>query len=122
RAHVRRSRGSRQQRVAAARRKRVVPHQRGAGHRVWHLLSLGPEGPIMNTRHLQRHQQHWDWRAAGNFICGGAGAGLVLFVSLHALDEPRALWLIAAGLMLVGAGLLFVWLEIGRPWRAMNVF
>ncbi|MGZ8389878.1 MAG: 4Fe-4S dicluster domain-containing protein, partial [Rhodoplanes sp.] len=22
------------------------------------------------------HQQHWNWKAAGNFLCGGAGAGL----------------------------------------------
>ena len=24
---------------------------------------------------LTRLQPHWDWRAAGNFMCGGAGAG-----------------------------------------------
>ncbi len=69
-------------------------------------------------------QTSWDWRAAGNFICGGAGTGLllarVLFgapASLGALD-----WLVFAGLALVGLGLLCVWLEIGRPLRALHVF
>ena len=72
---------------------------------------------------LQRHQPHWDWRAAANFMCGGAGAGLVLF-TLFAKPAAAAAtpWLLAAGLGLVGLGLFFVWLEIGRPWRALNVF
>ncbi|MEZ5738576.1 MAG: hypothetical protein R3E68_03320 [Burkholderiaceae bacterium] len=30
--------------------------------------------------------------------------------------------LLIGGLALVGAGLLCVWFEIGRPWRALNVF
>jgi phenylacetyl-CoA:acceptor oxidoreductase subunit 2 len=73
------------------------------------------------ARHLQRPQPHWDWRAAGNFICGGAGAGLVAFATLCA---PPALVvpLVLAGLALVGLGLFCVWLEIGRPLRAVNVF
>ena len=74
----------------------------------------------MNMRHLQRLQPHWDWRAAGNFICGGAGAGLTIF---GALCAPPGLLvpLVLAGLGLVGLGLFFVWLEIGRPLRALNV-
>jgi phenylacetyl-CoA:acceptor oxidoreductase subunit 2 len=74
----------------------------------------------MNPRHLQRLQQNWDWRAAGNFVCGGAGAGLAFFAVLCA---PAAVLvpLVAAGLALVGLGLFFVWLEIGRPLRALNV-
>lgn len=63
-------------------------------------------------------QAHWDWRAAGNYIGGGAGAGL-LIVGATA-GGSRALTL--AALMLVGAGLLSVWAEIGRPVRALNVF
>lgn len=74
----------------------------------------------MNTNHLQRLHPHWDWRAAGNFICGGAGSGLVVFASLFA-SAAAAPWLLAAGLALVGLGLFFVWLEIGRPLRAPNV-
>ena len=77
---------------------------------------------MTDVNHLQRMQAYWDWRAAGNFICGGAGAALVACTAMHAMDSPAAPWLLAAGLGLVGLGLFFVWLEIGRPWRAMNVF
>ena len=64
-------------------------------------------------------QQHWDWRAAGNFICGGVGGGLLAFSALTP-DEMQT-WFVLAGLALVGAGLFFVWLEIGRPLRAIHV-
>jgi phenylacetyl-CoA:acceptor oxidoreductase 26-kDa subunit len=67
-------------------------------------------------------QQHWDWRAAGNFICGGAGSGLLIFTALSGVQGLIAILLALAGLALVGLGLLCVWLEIGRPLRAMNVF
>lgn len=67
-------------------------------------------------------QKSWDARAAGNFMCGGAGAGLVVFNALAASQGQawRSLWLV--GLALVACGLLLVWAEIGRPWRALNVF
>jgi phenylacetyl-CoA:acceptor oxidoreductase 26-kDa subunit len=74
----------------------------------------------MNSRHLQRPQAHWDWRAAGNFVCGGTGAGLALFAALCA-PTPLFLPLVLTGMALVGLGLFFVWLEIGRPLRAANV-
>ena len=74
----------------------------------------------MNMRHLQRLQPHWDWRAAGNFICGGAGAGLTIFGALCA-PPGLVVPLVLAGMGLVGLGLFFVWLEIGRPLRALNV-
>lgn len=68
-------------------------------------------------------QTSWDWRAAGNFICGGVGTGLLLTTAVFATATPTKLvWLITLGLALVGLGLLCVWLEIGRPWRALNVF
>ncbi|WBY03220.1 dimethyl sulfoxide reductase anchor subunit [Ramlibacter tataouinensis] len=76
----------------------------------------------MNANPLQRLQTYWDWRAAGNFICGGAGAGLAVVTTVHAMDTPGARWIVAAGLALVGLGLFCVWLEIGRPLRALNVF
>lgn len=66
-------------------------------------------------------QRHWDWRAAGNFMAGGAGAGLLITA---VVAGGATLWdraLVAAGLALVGLGLLCVWLEIGRPLRAINV-
>ena len=68
-------------------------------------------------------QTSWDWRAAGNFICGGAGTGLLLTTAVFAAPLNSTLaWLAFAGLTLVGLGLLCVWLEIGRPLRAVNVF
>lgn len=65
------------------------------------------------------HQMNWDWRAAGNFIGGGSGTGLLLFAALAGGSAYGLLGLL--GMALVGAGLFCVWLEIGRPWRAMNV-
>jgi len=66
-------------------------------------------------------QAHWDWRAAGNFMCGGAGAGLLVFTALSGATGLALTLLALAGMGLIGLGLLCVWLEIGRPWRAMNV-
>ena len=62
-------------------------------------------------------QQSWDWRAACNFMAGGAGSGLIVFAAL-AGPSPG---LLVAGAVLVALGLLAVWFEIGRPWRALNV-
>jgi phenylacetyl-CoA:acceptor oxidoreductase subunit 2 len=67
-------------------------------------------------------QAHWDWRAAGNFMCGGAGSGLLAFAAMSGTQGAMLTALVLAGLGLVGLGLLCVWLEIGRPLRAMNVF
>ena len=76
-------------------------------------MSYGPE---------PRQQTVWDWRAAGNFIGGGAGSGLIAFAALaHALGgATRAPFV--CGVALVGFGLFCVWLEIGRPLRALHVF
>ncbi len=67
-------------------------------------------------------QAHWDWRAAGNFMCGGAGSGLIVFTVLSGTEGLARTLLMLAGMGLVGLGLLCVWLEIGRPLRALNVF
>lgn len=69
-----------------------------------------------------RRQTSWDARAATNFICGGAGGGLMAAVALASLlgDDLRPLVVLA--LALVATGLTAVWFEIGRPWRALNVF
>jgi phenylacetyl-CoA:acceptor oxidoreductase subunit 2 len=66
-------------------------------------------------------QTSWDARAAGNFICGGAGAGLIVFTALSSAQGPALTWLMLGGLGLVGAGLFCVFLELGRPLRAINV-
>jgi phenylacetyl-CoA:acceptor oxidoreductase subunit 2 len=63
------------------------------------------------------HQTNWDWRAAANFMGGGAGAGLIAFAALFGAPA----WVSLAGAALVGLGLLAVWFEIGRPLRAINV-
>lgn len=69
-----------------------------------------------------RRQMYWDWRAAGNFIGGGTGGSLVFFAAFASLSGAAFGPLALAGLALVAAGLVCVWLEIGRPWRALNVF
>lgn len=73
-------------------------------------MSFGPKAWI---------QQHWDARAAANFMLGGAGAGLLVATAL-AYPDGRTPVLLALGL--IAAGLAAVWLEIGRKLRAINVF
>jgi len=67
-------------------------------------------------------QTNWDWRAAGNFMCGGAGASLVVFAVLARQSGASFRLPLLAGLVLVGMGLTCVWFEIGRPLRAINVY
>ena len=69
-----------------------------------------------------KQQRNWDWRAAANFIAGGAGGGLLLCASLVNLEPYAARIAILLGIVLIGCGLTCVWFEIGRPWRAMNVY
>lgn len=69
-----------------------------------------------------RLQRSWDIRAAGNFSFGGTGSGLIVAAAFgFVIGVPSAL-AVAVGLALIGLGLFCVWLEIGRPWRAINVF
>jgi phenylacetyl-CoA:acceptor oxidoreductase subunit 2 len=67
------------------------------------------------------HQTNWDFRAALNFIFGGAGAGLLVLVAFSGLDGDALRAEIVLGLGLIGAGLISVWFEIGRPLRALHV-
>ena len=67
-------------------------------------------------------QTNWDWRAAGNFIGGGAGTGLIMFTAASGVEGTAAALLLLAGLALVGLGLTCVWAELGRPRRALHVF
>ncbi|MFO1218074.1 MAG: DmsC/YnfH family molybdoenzyme membrane anchor subunit [Burkholderiaceae bacterium] len=68
-------------------------------------------------------QSHWDWRAAGNFVLGGTGSALLALTATQAMVAGRVSpWPTLLALALIGAGLGCVWLEIGRPWRALNVF
>lgn len=67
-------------------------------------------------------QPNWDWRAACNFIFGGTGSALLLLGALTAHPDLPPLPLLLSSWALVALGLLCVWLEIGRPWRFLNVF
>jgi phenylacetyl-CoA:acceptor oxidoreductase 26-kDa subunit len=67
------------------------------------------------------HQSNWDFRAALNFIFGGAGAGLLVIVAFSGLAGDALRAEIVLGMALIGAGLISVWFEIGRPLRALNV-
>ena len=64
-------------------------------------------------------QRHWDWRAACNFVFGGTGGGLLVAAALDGQQHGPVEALV--GLAFVALGLGAVWLEIGRPWRALNV-
>ena len=66
-------------------------------------------------------QTSWDARAAANFIGGGAGCGLLLFTWLAQAQGSLRMGLLGLALALVSLGLVCVWAEIGRPWRAINV-
>jgi phenylacetyl-CoA:acceptor oxidoreductase subunit 2 len=67
------------------------------------------------------HQQHWDWKAAANFMCGGAGAGLFTIAGGWSLAQGPLFPLGLAALALVALGLLCVLMKIGRPWRSIYV-
>lgn len=70
-------------------------------------------------------QDFWDYRAAMNFIMGGMGSGFLTIASLLTLAGLMPLDTLAQAAPLGGAaiavGLFFVFLEIGRKLRALNV-
>ena len=78
--------------------------------------------PRIRTRGVEPwHQKHWDWKAAANFMAGGAGSGLFVGAAVAAVTvDPSPLPGLAA-LGLVGFGLLMVLMKIGRPLRAVFV-
>ena len=67
-------------------------------------------------------QRNWDWRAAGNFVGGGSGSGLLIIIAVLTLLGARIDNLIVIAIFLIVTGLGLVWLEIGRPWRFLNVY
>jgi len=77
---------------------------------------------VMSNGPWPRLQRFWDTRAACNFIGGGTGSGLLLVAAVSAATGGP--WLPAAviGLVCIAFGLMMVFLEIGRPWRSINVF
>jgi Fe-S-cluster-containing dehydrogenase component/DMSO reductase anchor subunit len=78
-----------------------------------HLRAKGAEPAL---------QQHWNWKAAGNFICGGMGASLLLGATLAMLaGAPAAASLGWAALALIAIGLTGLLFKIGRPLRFIHV-
>ncbi len=69
-----------------------------------------------------RRQRYWDVRAAGNFIGGGTGSGLIVAAAVAAASGASFRVTLVLGVALIAAGLALVWLEIGKPWRALHVF
>ncbi len=67
------------------------------------------------------HQTSWDARAAGNFMGGGAGGGLIVFAVVAGAQGAALAGLVLAGLALMAIGLFCVFLELGRPLRSLNV-
>jgi phenylacetyl-CoA:acceptor oxidoreductase subunit 1 len=65
------------------------------------------------------HQQHWDWKAAANFICGGAGTSL--YVCAAVVGGPALRPVGSAALALVALGLFLLLFKIGRPHRFLYV-
>jgi phenylacetyl-CoA:acceptor oxidoreductase subunit 2 len=75
------------------------------------MTAIGP--------HLQRV---WDGRAAGNFIGGGTGSGLLVAAAAGSVWGPDIHDALLLGLLSIAGGLLLVWLEIGKPLRFLNVY
>jgi phenylacetyl-CoA:acceptor oxidoreductase subunit 1 len=67
------------------------------------------------------HQQHWDWKAAGNFICGGAGAGLFIIAAAASFRTGPMFLVNVAAMGIVALGLFLLLFKIGRPWRSLYV-
>lgn len=78
--------------------------------------------PRIRTKGVEPwHQQHWGWKAAGNFMCGGTGVGLFAWILLLDPNDPMV-WMLGLGALgLVAMGLLAVLLKIGRPLRFIYV-
>ena len=79
-----------------------------------------PHDPLVGGR-----QTFWDVRAAMNFILGGMSSGLAvaayLVWALGGVPDAVLPWFFAAAALGMGAGLLFVFAEIGRKARFLHV-
>jgi phenylacetyl-CoA:acceptor oxidoreductase subunit 1 len=73
-------------------------------------------GPAHGPDIEPKHQQHWDWKAAANFLLGGGGSALFAFAVMFRSDLMA--W---AGMTLMGLGLFILLFKIGRPLRFLYV-
>ena len=83
-----------------------------------------PENPLVGKR-----QTFWDWRAAMNWCFGGLASGAAalawILYLVTDLPEPVLAWFNFGVGGLMGVGLFFVFLKIGRKlrfWRAITRF
>ena len=67
------------------------------------------------------HQPHWNWKAAGNFLCGGTGTGLFAVAAVAGLDGESVAVPALIALALIAFGLLLLIFKIGRPLRSIYV-
>ena len=84
-------------------------------------LSDGQAGRIRTRGVEPWHQKHWDWKAAANFLCGGAGSGLFMFSALIGMNGTPVFVPGLAALALVALGLTMLMFKIGRPLRFLYV-
>jgi len=77
---------------------------------------------VMKQMATARRQNYWDLRAAGNFIGGGTGVGLLVAAAVALMMGEGSYMPLFVGMASLSLGLSLVWLEIGKPWRALNVF
>jgi phenylacetyl-CoA:acceptor oxidoreductase subunit 1 len=83
---------------------------------------LQPRAGRLRTRGVEPWpQQHWNWKAAGNFLCGGAGTGLLAVVALTGLAGAPPLVGGLVALVTVAVGLFLLIFKIGRPLRSIYV-
>jgi phenylacetyl-CoA:acceptor oxidoreductase subunit 1 len=76
----------------------------------------------VRTRGVEpEHQKHWDWKAAGNFLCGGAGTGLLAFAMAAGWSGAPVVAPVLVALAIVALGLSLLIFKIGRPLRAIYV-
>jgi phenylacetyl-CoA:acceptor oxidoreductase subunit 1 len=76
-----------------------------------------PANPLVGQR-----QKFWDWRAAMNWCFGGLGTGFAIVGALAYLfvdgDVQELAFAQFGAAILMAIGLFFVWLKIGRKFRA----
>ncbi len=86
------------------------------------MSAMNKGGKRIKTGPWPRLQKFWDIRAACNFIGGGTGSGLLLIAAIFLILGQPVLAPIVVGVVFISFGLFMVFLEIGKPWRSINMF
>jgi phenylacetyl-CoA:acceptor oxidoreductase subunit 1 len=87
------------------------------------VVAASPEhvGQIRTRGVEPWHQQHWDWKAASNFVCGGAGAGLFVVAAAVGLWSGPTVLVNWVAMGIVALGLFLLLFKIGHPERLLYV-